>query len=78
MDINLLNYTELARRIDVSAAYIHQLMTMKRKSEKRLQQIARELGMSVGELKRQIVRNRHKHAGNHAPAHSRTHGNRKG
>ncbi len=72
MDINLLNISELARRVGISAMYCHHLLHGKRTSEKRLEQIAGELRMSVGELKLQIMKNKNGHA-TVAPVHSRTH-----
>lgn len=77
MDITLLNISELSRRLKISDVYCWYLLAGERGSEKRLQQIAVELRMDMEELKAQIQRNRAKrngHAGNRAPAHTRTHG----
>lgn len=58
MDIELLNFSEIARRAKISAVYVYHIMSGKRKPEKRLQQIADILRMSVHDLKKQIERNR--------------------
>jgi DNA-binding transcriptional regulator YdaS (Cro superfamily) len=58
MDIDLLNFSEIARRLNVTPAYVSQLMTGERTYEKRLIQIASMLRISIEDLKLQISRHR--------------------
>jgi hypothetical protein len=77
MDIKLFNNSEIARRIGVTPVYVFFLMTGVRSSEKRLQQVADVLEMSVTDLKHQIrKKNNNGHADKHALAHSQTHSSR--
>lgn len=80
MDLELFNYSAIARRIGVSIMYTHHLLSGARRSEKRLAQIAGVLNTSVEKLKAQIAqaakerksaRGRAKTAG--ARAHTATH-----
>lgn len=56
VDIDLINNSELARRIGVSVVYIHYVLSGMRKNERRCAQIAKELGMDIKSLKRQILK----------------------
>ena len=58
MDIDLLNFSEIARRMRVTPVYVFYLMHGKRRTEKRLRQIADILRMDISDLKKQIERNR--------------------
>lgn len=58
MDINLLNFSEIGRRIRISPVYCWQLLNGKRSAERRLEQIAGVLRMDVADLKKQIEKNR--------------------
>ncbi len=58
MDINLLNFTEIARRVGISPVYCWHLLRGKRTTEKRLRQIADILRMDISDLKKQIEKNK--------------------
>jgi transcriptional regulator with XRE-family HTH domain len=77
MDLELVNLSELSRRLKLTPGYVHQLIRGVRTSEKRLQQIADALKMSLAELKQQMkTKNKIGHADKHALAHSQTYGSR--
>jgi transcriptional regulator with XRE-family HTH domain len=77
MDLELVNISELARRLNITPGYVHQLVRGVRTSEKRLQQIADVLKMSLTELKQQMKQTYNNgHADKHALAHSQTHSRR--
>ena len=58
MDIDLLNFSEIARRTKISPVYCWYILHGLRKPEKRLHQIAGILRMDISDLKKQIERNR--------------------
>ncbi len=58
MDIDLLNFSEIARRVRISPVYCWHLMHGLRTTEKRFVQIASVLRMDVKDLKQQIEKNK--------------------
>lgn len=55
MDLELFNYSAIARRTGLSIMYTHHLLSGQRRSEKRIAQIAAVLNTSVEKLKSQIA-----------------------
>lgn len=62
IDINLINKSELSRRLGISVMYTHNLLNGLRHSKKRLQQIADILHLSIENLKHQIKQYGRTHA----------------
>lgn len=73
MDLSMLNWSEVARRVGVSPVYVHHLITGQRRSEKRIKQIAGILEVRFAELQEWIRKNTEHHGRGDANTSARPH-----